>query len=83
MGLFSRSHNNGVAEQFEQIFKAGEKMTEQEFLDHLNVIVRAVDIDRTYTTNQKLKSYELLSQISNCSAADRHNYAQKLVKALR
>lgn len=82
MGLF-KTHDNGILQQFEQIFEEGKNLGETEFLDKLNVVTQAVEKDRSYSTNEKLKIYELLSQICNCAPEDRERYAKKLSKALK
>lgn len=83
MGLFSKHHDNGIAEQFQTLLQHATGMTETEFLDSMNIIIRAVEVDPSYSTNEKLKIYELISQISNCLPNERRKYAKKLLKALR
>lgn len=83
MGLFSAKHDPRVVERFEQIIEEGKNLDEIEFLDRLNIIVQMVEVDDSYSTNQKLKIYELLSQISNCFPEERAKYARKLVKVLK
>ena len=51
--------------------------------DSLNLIVKAVELDQTYSTDEKLKIYELLSQLSNCGPDQRDRYAKKLRKVLK
>ena len=63
MGLF-RKHDPKIAAQFAEIIEQGTNQSESEFLDSLNVITRIVETDDSYSTNQKLAIYELLSQIS-------------------
>ncbi len=71
-----------VAAKFDEIFQQGMNQTESEFLDSLNIIVRMVEVNDVYGTNAKLKIYERLTQLANCSPADRHKYARKLRRAL-
>lgn len=82
MGLF-RKHDKKIAEKFKEIMTQGTSQTESEFLDSLNIITRIVETDDTYSTNEKLKIYELLSMISNCAPAKRQKYAGKLYKLLK
>ena len=82
MGLFHK-HNNGIAEAFEKVMELGKRETESEFLDSLNVITRIVETDDSYSTNQKLAIYELLSQISNCQPEQRQKYARRLMRKLK
>ncbi len=83
MGLFSKKHDPAVVESFLNIMEQGASLEEVEFLDRLNMIVCTVERDDTYSTNEKLKIYELLSQISNCFPEERAKYAKKLVRVLR
>lgn len=81
MGLF-RKHNNGIAAAFQKVMEHGRRETESEFLDSLNLIVNAVVEDESYTINEKLKIYELLSMIANCSPSQRARYARRLIRVL-
>lgn len=83
MPLFHRKHNGTALKTFQQVFEAGKNETESEFLDSLNEIVRVIEVDKSFTTNEKLHIYELLSQLSNCAPQERERYARKLSKALR
>ncbi len=82
MGLFGGNRDEAIRKRFEEIFEKGSTETESEFLDSLNEITTAVELSETYSTNRKLKIYELLSQLSNCSPKERHKYANKLMRAL-
>ncbi|MBO7703378.1 MAG: hypothetical protein J6S26_02945 [Solobacterium sp.] len=81
MGLFHK-HNNGIAPAFEKVMEHGKRETESQFLDSLNLIVNAVVEDDSYTINEKLKIYELLSLIANCSPSQRSRYAKRLIRVL-
>ncbi len=83
MGLFHKAHQNGIAEAFDKVYAHGSHETESQFLDSLNLIVKAVELDQTYSTDEKLKIYELLSQLSNCGSDQRDRYAKKLRKVLK
>ena len=81
MGLF-RKHNNGIARAFEKVMEHGTRETESEFLDSLNLIVNAVVEDDSYSINEKLRIYELLTMIANCAPSQRKKYAKKLTRVL-
>ncbi len=83
MGLFHKAHKNGIAEAFDKVYAHGAHETESQFLDSLNLIVKAVELDQTCSTDEKLKIYELLSQLSNCGPDQRDRYAKKLRKVLK
>lgn len=83
MGLFRKAHNNGLAAGFENMIRNGQNLSEMEFLDHLNEFTKQVIEDQTYSTDDRLAIYELLSQISNCSPADRMRYAKKMIRLLK
>ena len=82
MGLFHK-HNNGIAEAFEKVMELGKRETESEFLDSLNLITTAVVRDDSYTVNEKLKIYELLSMIANVAPSQRARYAKRLTRLLQ
>ena len=71
-----------IRKRFMEVFEQGSSETESEFLDSLNEITTMVVKNETYSTNQKLKIYELLSQLSNCSPKERHKYANKIMNTL-
>lgn len=71
-----------IRKRFMEVFEQGSSETESEFLDSLNEITTMVVKNETYSTNQKLKIYELLSQLSNCSPKERHKYAKKIMNTL-
>ena len=79
--MFGKRDKN-VADKFDEIFQQGMNQTESEFLDSLNIIVRMVEVNDVYSTNAKLNIYERLTQLANCSPADRHKYARKLRRIL-
>ncbi len=81
MGLFHK-HNNGIAEAFDKVMELGKRESETEFLDSLNLITTAVEKDDSYTVNEKLKIYELLSMIANVSRDQRARYAKRLSRIL-
>ncbi|MBR2677451.1 MAG: hypothetical protein IKE28_11150 [Solobacterium sp.] len=81
MGLFHK-HNNGIAPAFEKVMEHGKRETESEFLDSLNLIVNAVVADDSYTINEKLKIYELLTMIANVAPSERPRYAKRLMRVL-
>ena len=81
MGLFHK-HDNGIAEAFQKVMELGERETESEFLESLNLITTAVMKDDSYTVNEKLKIYELLSMIANVAPNQRERYARKLTRML-
>ena len=83
MGLFSsKKHNPQIVKEFEALMVKGASESENEFLDSLNKITTAIEYDDSYSTNDKLKIYELISQISNCAASQRTKYAAQLKKKL-
>ncbi len=82
MGLLRR-HDNNIALAFERVMEYGKTETEKEFVDSLNLITNEVAKSDDYSTNEKLKIYELLTIIANCSARDRTRYAKKLIRVLR
>ena len=82
MGLF-RKHDGSIAKRFDEIFTAGANQAESEFLDSLNEIVKMIEVDSSYSTNEKLKIYEYLSLMNNSSATDRPKIAKKIRKALK
>lgn len=82
MGLF-RKHDQAILKSFEQIIQEGKSQTESEFLDNLNKVIRLLEVDQTFSTNEKLKIYELLSQLSNCAPKDRTKYANRLIRKMR
>jgi hypothetical protein len=82
MGLF-RKHDASVVKRFDEIFAAGANQSENEFLDSLNEIVKIIEVDNSYSTNEKLKIYELLSLMNNSSSTDRPKIAKKIRKALK
>ena len=81
MGFF-RKHNNGIAPAFRKVMELGRRESETEFLDSLNLITVAVEKDDSYTVNEKLKIYELLSMIANVAPSQRARYAQRLERIL-
>ena len=83
MGLFSKKSDRNIAKDFMSLFERGSEESENEFLDSLNAITTAVEEDGSYSTNDKLKIFELISQISNCSPVERTFYAKKLEKLLK
>ena len=83
MGMMHSSAHGAIAEKFHQIFARGGSENEMDFRDDLNGIVKDVELDDGYSTNQKLKIYELLSQIDNCMPDERQKYAKKIEKLLR
>ncbi|MBR4456708.1 MAG: hypothetical protein IKS32_10910 [Solobacterium sp.] len=81
MGFFHK-HDGRIAKAFLKVMELGKKETESEFLDSLNLITVAVEKDDSYTVNEKLKIYELLTMIANVSPAQRPKYAKRLVRIL-
>ena len=81
MGIFHK-HDGRIAKAFEKVMELGKKETETEFLDSLNLITVAVQKDNSYTVNEKLKIYELLTMIANVAPAQRAKYANKLRRIL-
>ncbi len=81
MGLFHK-HNNGIAAAFRKVMELGQRETETAFLDSLNLITVAVEKDDSYTVNEKLKIYELLSMIANVAPTQRAKYAKRLERIL-
>lgn len=82
MGLFKK-HDSSIADRFNEIVAAGTNQTEDEFLDSLNEIVKLIEVNDSYSTNEKLKIYELLSLLSNSSAKQRLKISKKLTNALK
>ena len=81
MGIFHK-HNNGIAEAFEKVMQLQSRESESDFLDSLNLITVAVEKDDSYTVNEKLKIYELLSMIANVTRDQRGRYAKRLSRLL-
>lgn len=81
MGFFHQ-HEATIAKAFEKVMEAGKTETESRFFEHLNEIVKMVETDKSYTTNEKLAIYELISQLSNCAPPDRTRFAKKLLRIL-
>ena len=82
MGLFKK-HDGSIAKRFDEIFEAGATQAESEFLDSLNEIIKMIEVDSSYSTNEKLKIYELLSLMNNSSSTSRPKLANKIRKALK
>lgn len=82
MGLF-RKHTPGMVAAFDRVVEHGQHETENEFRNHLNLIINAVAKDDTYSTNEKLKIYELMSKLSNCGPNERRKYAKKVHNSLK
>jgi len=82
MGLFKK-HTPGMVIAFDRVVEHGQQETENEFRDHLNLIINAVAKDDTYSINEKLKIYERMSQLSNCLPKERRKYAKKVHNALK
>ncbi len=80
--MFGRQENE-VVKEFRRVYEEGAHETESEFLESLNAFTVIIEKSRDYSTNSKLKIYELLSQISNCSSNERDRYAKKLIKVLK
>ncbi len=83
MGLFGKKHNPEIIELFDHILKNGTHISEDEFRINMNDITYLVEHDKTYSTDEKLKIYELVSQISNCTPAERERYSRKLRRHLK
>ena len=81
MGLFRR-HDNNIAAAFEKVMEYGKYESEKEFVDSLNLITNEVAKSDDYSTNEKLKIYELLTIIANCSSRERGRYAKRLIRVL-
>ena len=83
MGLLGGSkHDAEVQEQCDEIISQGASETESQFLDSMNTMVKLVENEDCYSTNDKLKIYDLFSQLSNCSPSERTKYAAKVRKLL-
>lgn len=82
MGLFSKVDHIEIVKQFDEIMQNGTRLSEEEFLDSLNAVVKAVEVESTYSISKKLAIYEALSLLTNCSSSDRLKYAKKLRKKL-
>ena len=82
MGLFKK-HDGSIAKRFDEIFEAGATQAESEFLDSLNEIIKMIEVDSSYSTNEKLKIYELLSLMNNSSSTARPKIANNIRKALK
>ena len=82
MGLFKK-HDGSIAKRFDEIFEAGATQAESEFLDSLNEIIKMIEVDSSYSTNEKLKIYELLSLMNNSSSTSRPKIANQIRKALK
>ena len=56
MGLFKK-HDGSIAKRFDEIFEAGATQAESEFLDSLNEIIKMIEVDSSYSTNETPKSH--------------------------
>ncbi|NCB33559.1 MAG: hypothetical protein EOM64_06710 [Erysipelotrichia bacterium] len=84
MGLFGgMKHDEEILKQFDEFISQGASETEIKFLDSMNAIVKLVENEDSYSTNEKLKIYDLFSQLSNCSPTERVKYAAKVRKLLK
>ncbi|MCH4208296.1 MAG: hypothetical protein LKF79_08620 [Solobacterium sp.] len=81
--MFGKKHNPDVVNQFDQMIIQGSSETEGQFLDSMNSIVKLVENEDSFSTNDKLKIYDLFSQLSNCSPSERTRYAKKVRKLLK
>lgn len=81
--MFGKKHNPDVVNQFDQMITQGSSETEGQFLDSMNSIVKLVENEDSFSTNDKLKIYDLFSQLSNCSPSERTRYAKKVRKLLK
>ena len=81
--ISGNNRNSSIAREFERVYEEGKNLTELAFLQKLNEIVIMVAKDDSFSTNEKLKIYELLSQICNCLPQERPKYASKLLSKLR
>lgn len=81
MGFFHK-HEATVAKAFKKVMEDGKTETESRFFEHLNEIVKMIETDKSYTTNEKLAIYELISQLSNCAPQERTHFAKKLIRIL-
>jgi hypothetical protein len=76
-------HDNKIAEKFQDSVKDLDSMSEQDLLDRMNETIKAVEVDDSYNTNDKLKIYSLITSLSNSEGNDRKKFANKIFKALR
>ena len=83
MALFGKKHNPEILQLFDHIVKNGTHISEDEFRINLNDVTFLVEHDKTYSTDEKLKIYELISQMSNCTPGERGRYGRKLRKVLK
>ena len=81
MGFFHK-HDTAIAEAFKKVMEAGRTETESRFFERLNGIVKMVETDKSYTMNEKLTIYGLISQLSNCASQERPRFAKKLLRIL-
>jgi hypothetical protein len=80
--MFGSYHNEQIRKEFDEMLQNGSSVEENEFLGMTNALINEVAMDDRYSTNSKLKIYDLMGQLCNCAAGDRHRYARKIRKLL-
>ena len=54
----------------------------KDFIDALNPIIVEVELNERYTTSEKLRIFDLFTQMSNCEVRERKKYARKAARLL-
>ncbi len=81
MAIFKKN-DGSVKRQFLESVKDAAKMEEKAFLESLNKTIVNVEKEKSYTTADKLKIFELFTKLSNCAAADRQKFIGKIARKL-
>lgn len=76
------SKNSTIRGEFLENMTDVLKFDEKTLNDKLNITMVAVEKDDDYTAKEKLKIYDLLSQITNCDPKERTKYMKKLGRVL-
>lgn len=75
-------HNEKNRQVFEDSMDGCEAMNEEDFRIAMNKTVVNVELDNDYSTNQKLKIYAAMQDLTNCLEKDRRRYVRKVSRLL-
>ncbi|MBR3310451.1 MAG: hypothetical protein IKG15_01365 [Solobacterium sp.] len=81
MAIFKKN-DGSVKRQFLESVKDAAKMEEKAFLESLNKTIVNVEKEKSYTTSDKLKIFELFTKLSNCAPVDRQKFINKIARKL-
>lgn len=76
------SKNSAIRGEFLENMSDVLELDEKTLNDKLNITMVAVEKDDDYSAKEKLKIYDLLSQITNCEPKERIKYTKKLGRVL-